>query len=97
VGHASRSADRPRRPGGRGHFERNDRGYPGGERHTGTFEEVEAFDIAGGTWSSLPPLPTPRHGLGVAGVGLVVFVIDGGTEPGLSVTNLNEAVDLGSL
>ena len=35
----------------------------GGESPTGVFDNVEAFDIATSTWSILPPMKTPRHGL----------------------------------
>jgi non-specific serine/threonine protein kinase len=69
----------------------------GGEEPSGTFEEAEAFDVAAGEWMSLPPLPTPRHGLGVAAVGTVVFVVVGGPDPGLSVSSVNEAIDLAPL
>jgi non-specific serine/threonine protein kinase len=69
----------------------------GGEERTGTFDETEAYDIDAGVWISLPPMLTPRHGLGVAAVGTVVFAIAGGVEPGLSVSSVNEAIDLGSL
>jgi hypothetical protein len=69
----------------------------GGEAPAGTFEEVEAFDIVAQEWLSLPPLPTPRHGLGVAAVGEVLYAIAGGRIPRLSVSDLNEAIDLRSL
>ena len=70
---------------------------PGGEQQGGTFDEAEAYDVAAGQWVTLPPLPTPRHGLGVAAIGTYLFVLDGGTSPGLSVTAVNEAIDLGPL
>jgi non-specific serine/threonine protein kinase len=69
---------------------------PGGEADT-TFEEVEAYDVAAAEWRSLPDMPTPRHGLGVVAVGSVVYTIAGGPEPGLSVSDAVEAIDLGPL
>lgn len=33
-------------------------------------------------WAALPPLPTPRHGLGAAMVGNRIHVIGGGTRVG---------------
>ena len=69
---------------------------PGGEADA-TFEEAEAFDTGSGRWVSLPPVPTARHGLGVVAVGDVVYVIGGGTEPGLSVSGANERIDLAPL
>lgn len=69
----------------------------GGEGPAGTFEEVEAFDVLAREWVSLPPLPTPRHGLGVAAVGEVLYAIAGGRIPRLSVSDVNEAIDLRSL
>jgi hypothetical protein len=42
-------------------------------------------------------MPTPRHGLGVAAVDDVVYAIAGGEVPGLAVSNVVEAVDLGEL
>lgn len=42
-------------------------------------------------------MPTARHGLGVVAVGTVVYVIAGGTEPGLSVSDVVETIDLSPL
>jgi Kelch motif len=66
----------------------------GGEA-AATFPEAEALDTASGRWRSLPPLPTPRHGLGVVAVGDVVHVLAGGPQPGLHTSAANEAIDLG--
>jgi Kelch motif. len=35
-------------------------------------------------------MPTSRHGLGAASVQNKIYVIGGGPQPGLSVTNANE-------
>jgi N-acetylneuraminic acid mutarotase len=37
------------------------------DSNTGTFKENEAYDPATDSWTTLAPLPTPRHGFG-AGV-----------------------------
>jgi hypothetical protein len=69
-------------------------GEPSANRTT-TFAEADAFDVRVGTWRSLPPMPTPRHGLGVAAVGDVVYTLAGGPQPGLHVASTVEAIDLG--
>jgi hypothetical protein len=69
---------------------------PGGEADA-TFAEVEAFDVEASRWVVLPPMPTSRHGLGVAAVGTTVHVIAGGPVPGLSVSEAHEALDLRDL
>ena len=51
--------------------------------------------MASGRWRSLPPLPTPRHGLGVVAVGDTVYVLAGGPRPGLHTSAANEAIHLG--
>ena len=69
-------------------------GEPSTERKT-TFAEADAFDVRVGTWRSLPPMPTPRHGLGVAAIGDVVYTLAGGPQPGLHVASTAEGIDLG--
>ena len=69
-------------------------GEPSANRTT-TFAEADAFDVRFGTWRPLPPMPTPRHGLGVAAVGDVVYTLAGGPQPGLHVASTAEAIDLG--
>jgi non-specific serine/threonine protein kinase len=68
----------------------------GGEADV-AFAEAEAFDVDRVRWLALPLMPTPRHGLGVVAVGDVVYAIAGGLTPGLSVSNVVEAIDLSSL
>jgi N-acetylneuraminic acid mutarotase len=67
----------------------------GGETPTETIRTVYAFDVAGRTWRALPDLPTPRHGLGVVGIGRRVYALAGGTEPGCSMSGVNEFIDAG--
>ena len=48
-----------------------------------------SFAGAGG---GSPDLPTPRHGVGVAALGGTVYVIGGGPQPGLFVSDANESL-----
>jgi hypothetical protein len=52
-----------------------------GEEPTRVLGTVEMYDIAEGKWTSLPPMPTPRHGEVVATVGNTVYVIGGANRP----------------
>jgi len=71
-------------------------GEPSSERTT-TFAEADALDVRTGAWRSLPPMPTPRHGLGVAAIGTAVYTLAGGPRPGLHVAATAEAIDLARL
>ena len=73
---------------------------PGGEDLTPggtTFAEAEAFDVQRERWISLPPMPSPRHGLGVVAIGETVFTLAGGPQPGLAFSGTVEAIDLTDL
>ena len=63
----------------------------GGESPTQTFAQVEAYDPARDTWSTLPPLPTARHGLAAAAVDGRIYAIAGGPRPGGTRSDANEA------
>ena len=39
-------------------------------------------------------MPTPRHGLAAVSVDNRIFVIGGGPEPGLSVSDVNEIYNI---
>jgi hypothetical protein len=65
----------------------------GGESPGGTNPQVECI-APSGTLAALPDLPTPRHGLGAAVVDGAVYVIGGGTQPGLFVSDTVEALTL---
>jgi hypothetical protein len=65
----------------------------GGEGTRGTFDKVECID-EDGTVSSLPRLAHRRHGLGAAVVDGVAYTLLGGPTPGLSVTDVVEALPL---
>ena len=54
----------------------------GGESIGTVFSTVWAYDLASSTWSSLPNLPAPRHGLAVAAIGDTLYAIDGASQPG---------------
>gem|GEM_PF-620942 len=45
---------------------------------TGVFSEVEAYDLAADTWTSLPPMPTPVHGTGAAAWNGTIYIPGGG-------------------
>lgn len=62
-----------------------------------TFDDAERFDPATNEWERIEPMPTSRHGLGAAPVGSRIYVISGGPDPGFTFSNVNEALDLGSL
>jgi N-acetylneuraminic acid mutarotase len=66
----------------------------GGETPTVTIRKVFRYDVRRGRWSRLPNLPTPRHGLGVVAFGRKVYVIGGGTRPGLAVSSANESLTI---
>jgi N-acetylneuraminic acid mutarotase len=65
---------------------------PGGS----TIAEVERLPFAdlGGPWQLIESMPAPRHGLGGAARDGFVYALEGGTQPGLSVSNLVERLDL---
>jgi N-acetylneuraminic acid mutarotase len=55
--------------------EGNDRGL----NANGVFPQAEAYSPRANTWVSLAPMMTPRHGLGVVGIGDKLYVPGGGT------------------
>ena len=54
----------------------------GGESIGTVFNTVWAYDLASSTWSTLPNLAAPRHGLAVAAIGNTLYAIDGASQPG---------------
>src|ERR687891_1057581 len=63
----------------------------GGEEPSKTFNNNEKYDATTNGWTSEPPMPTARHGL--AAVYMEddkIYVIGGGPQPGLSVSDANE-------
>jgi hypothetical protein len=65
----------------------------GGEGPDGTFDEVECLS-ADGEAASLPPLAESRHGLGAVVVGSRAYVLLGGPEPGLTVSDTVQSLAL---
>lgn len=59
----------------------------------GTVPEVERYDPRRDAWTTLPPMRTPRHGLGGVAVGDRLYALEGGDVTLLSITNLTESLD----
>jgi hypothetical protein len=64
----------------------------GGEGPNGTFGNVECVGTTRVT--TLPGLGVPRHGLGAAVIGGVAYVVLGGPQPGLTSSDVIEALRL---
>lgn len=62
----------------------------GGEEPSRTFNNNERYDIRTNKWFVETRMPTARHGLGAASVDNRIYVLGGGPQPGLSVSNANE-------
>ena len=54
----------------------------GGESAVTVFSTVRAYNLTSKTWSTLPSLADPRHGLAVTAIGKTLYAIDGGSQPG---------------
>lgn len=63
---------------------------PGGT----TIRPVELFDPESDRWRRLPGMRTPRHGLGGALKGRRVYSLQGGPQPGLTVSGAIEFLDV---
>ena len=59
-----------------------------------TFNNNERYDVKTNKWFVETPMPTARHGLGAASVDNRIYVLGGGPQPGLSVSNANEIFHL---
>jgi N-acetylneuraminic acid mutarotase len=68
--------------------------FGGEERDPGgsTIEQAEVYDGSG--WESLPPMLTPRHGLGGAADVDRVFALEGGPQPGGTFSAVVEFLDV---
>ena len=51
---------------------------------------MKKYDPKSNKWTIETPMPTPRHGLGAVAIDDKIYVIGGGPQPGMSVTNANE-------
>jgi N-acetylneuraminic acid mutarotase len=88
--------DLPTARGGLGAVVLDNRCYTiGGETWStpppGTFGANEMFDPMSRRWAVLAPMPTPRHGLGLAVVGQEIWAVGGGPSQGDSYTSIIEA------
>jgi hypothetical protein len=62
----------------------------GGEEPSKTFNNNEKYDVKDTNWIFELPMPTACHGLGAVSNEDRIYVIGGGPQPGLSVSNVNE-------
>jgi N-acetylneuraminic acid mutarotase len=58
---------------------------------SGVYPQVEAYDDASDTWTSLGVMPTPRHGMGAAVVGDTLYIPGGATQQSFGAVDTNEA------
>jgi hypothetical protein len=58
----------------------------GGESAAGVHEQVELYDPAADTWTTLAPMPLPRHGIQGAPLGAGVWIAGGGTDLNVAAT-----------
>jgi N-acetylneuraminic acid mutarotase len=57
----------------------------------GTFSMHETFDATTNAWTSAAPMPTSRHGLGLASIAGALYAVGGGPSQGNSYTATVEA------
>ena len=71
----------------------------GGEGNThrgdGIFKETEVYDPVREKWLKEKPMPTPRHGMGAALSGGVVYIPGGAIRQGLKATPIHEGFVVG--
>ena len=56
----------------------------------GVFPQVEAYDAAADTWEALPPMRTPRHGMGAAAWGGRLYVPGGADRQAFGPVDTHE-------
>ena len=61
----------------------------GGDNGLTVFNTVRAYNLATKTWSTLPPLPAARTGLGVIAYRNILYALDGAAKPGHIATRNN--------
>jgi non-specific serine/threonine protein kinase len=66
----------------------------GGEAQDRAFGDVDVLDTRRMTWTSLPDMPTARHGLAVAFDRGILHTFAGGPEPNLSHSSAHESLDI---
>lgn len=62
----------------------------GGEAPSGTFNTAERYSPHGDVWEPAPNMPNRRHGLAAVGIDSEIYVIGGGPDPGLTVSDFNQ-------
>jgi N-acetylneuraminic acid mutarotase len=55
-----------------------------------TLDVAERYNPKINNWTSEQAMPTARHGLAAMAIGGKIYVVSGGNEPGLSVSDVNE-------
>jgi len=63
-------------------------------RRDGLFDEVERYDPRGDAWTTLAPMPTPRHGMAALAVGERLVVVGGADIAGFAAVRTVDAVVL---
>ncbi len=63
------------------------------ESPDGTFPDADAYDSVRGTWTTLSPMPTPRHGIGAANLGGRIHIPAGGPVEGFGLSDVHEVYD----
>lgn len=58
---------------------------------SGVFPQTELYDPGSNTWTSLSPMPSPRHGIGAAAIGQRIFVPGGASVQGFGAVSTNDA------
>jgi N-acetylneuraminic acid mutarotase len=61
---------------------------------TGVFAQTEIYDPAADEWSAGPDMPTPRHGMGAAGVDGALYVPGGADVAGIGAVATHEVFRL---
>ena len=57
----------------------------------GIFDQTEAYDPVANSWATLEVMRTPRHGMGAAAIGNVLYVPGGATRQGFGAVSTNES------
>ena len=61
---------------------------------SGVFPQTEIYDPAADAWSAGPDMPTPRHGMGAAGVDGALYVPGGADVAGIGAVATHEVLRL---
>jgi N-acetylneuraminic acid mutarotase len=70
-------------------------GGEGNRNHPyGVFEQAEAYDPATDSWLSLPPMPTPAHGISATVLGNAIHIPGGAVIEGFGVAPIHQVLRL---